>query len=113
MSPLALVVEDEAALRDIYNIILRKRHYDILEAGDGEQALHLLASHEPQVILLDMLLPYKDGAHIIDYLVANDRLGSLLIIIITAHARFAHYAGPNIRFLRKPIRPSDLDSVLP
>jgi two-component system response regulator RegX3 len=56
-----LVVEDEQSLRDPLVYLLQKEGYDILEAADGLQALELFKSGNPELILLDLMLPGLSG----------------------------------------------------
>ncbi len=56
-----LVVEDEQSLRDPLVYLLQKEGYEILEAADGLQALELFKSGNPELILLDLMLPGLNG----------------------------------------------------
>ena len=56
-----LLVEDEANLRHIIASYLRKENFIVIEAGDGEQALERFASDEFNLIILDVMLPKRNG----------------------------------------------------
>jgi two-component system response regulator MprA len=56
-----LVVDDEPAIRDALEMILTRRGYVVLFAGDGEEALGLVESQRPDLVILDVLLPFMDG----------------------------------------------------
>ncbi|NDH64941.1 MAG: DNA-binding response regulator, partial [Microbacteriaceae bacterium] len=56
-----LVVEDEQSLRDPLVYLLQKEGYDVLEAADGIQAIELFKSGNPELILLDLMLPGLSG----------------------------------------------------
>lgn len=58
-----LVVEDDQALNDAYQMILRSEHYAVLSASDGAAALSTIERHgsDPDVILLDLRMPVLDG----------------------------------------------------
>jgi CheY-like chemotaxis protein len=56
-----LIVEDENALNQAYQIILRQAGYTVVSAYDGEDALQKAASHTPDLILLDLRMPHMDG----------------------------------------------------
>lgn len=60
-SPRILVVDDEQAVRDLLVYNLKKAHYVVLTAGDGRQALELARQVQPDLILLDLMLPEVDG----------------------------------------------------
>jgi PAS domain S-box-containing protein len=68
-----LVVEDEAAVRDVVLRTLRMRGYKVLEAMDGPEALELLEGYDDQVDLLltDVVLPGIGGRHLAEQVVAN------------------------------------------
>jgi two-component system alkaline phosphatase synthesis response regulator PhoP len=59
--PRILVVDDEQAVLDLLVYNLRKAHYEVLTATDGRQALNLARQAEPDLILLDLMLPEIDG----------------------------------------------------
>lgn len=56
-----LVVEDELTLNEAYELILQKSGYDVLVAHDGDEALAITKEVEPDVILLDLRMPRKNG----------------------------------------------------
>lgn len=56
-----LVVEDEAILRDAYCQILTHEGYQVNQAADGEEALTIIKKFQPDLILLDILMPTMDG----------------------------------------------------
>ncbi len=59
--PRILVVEDEAPMRRFLRAALQAQGYRCLEAVDGAEGTRLLASHQPEVVLLDLGLPDRDG----------------------------------------------------
>ncbi|MEY4961446.1 MAG: hypothetical protein RLZZ249_143 [Actinomycetota bacterium] len=59
--PRVLVVEDEIGLREPLVYLLQKEGYDIIEAEDGNAAVELFRSHNPDLILLDLMLPGLSG----------------------------------------------------
>lgn len=107
MSHLALVVEDEAPLRTLYDIVLKGLNFEVLHAADGQQAIDILEEQSPQVILLDILLPKVNGAVVLDYLHMTPHLQSTPIIIVSAHAEFSRLSASAL-FLLKPVRPDDI-----
>jgi two-component system response regulator MprA len=68
-APRILVVDDERAIRDALHMILSRRGYEVLLACDGEEALEMVESAHPDLVILDVLLPYMDG------LTARDTIG--------------------------------------
>ena len=61
MENLVLVVDDEKPIVDIVKINLQKNGYNVIEAYDGNEAVAKALSEEPDLILLDVMLPGQDG----------------------------------------------------
>ncbi|MNM82161.1 Transcriptional regulatory protein WalR [compost metagenome] len=61
MSKTILIVEDKLLLREILKDYMLNEGYDVLEAGDGKQAMALFEQHPVDLILLDIMLPELDG----------------------------------------------------
>ena len=59
-----LVVDDEEPIAKILDFNLRKEGYDVIVANDGEKAVKLAFSEDPDLILLDLMLPEKDGMEV-------------------------------------------------
>jgi two-component system, OmpR family, response regulator VicR len=59
-----LVVDDEKPISDIVKFNLTKEGYEVLTAFDGEEALEIFAAEQPDLILLDLMLPQKDGLEV-------------------------------------------------
>lgn len=59
-----LVVDDEKPIADILKFNLEREGFDVICAYDGEEALELIQKKEPDLILLDIMLPHKDGMEI-------------------------------------------------
>jgi DNA-binding response OmpR family regulator len=80
-APRILVVDDEQAVLDLLVYNLRKAHYAVLTAVDGSQALQLARQAEPDLILLDLMLPEVDGLDVCRELRHTSKVP---IIMITA-----------------------------
>jgi two-component system response regulator VicR len=61
MAKKILIVDDEKSIVDILKFNLRKEGFETIEAYDGEAAIHIAQSQKPDLILLDVMLPEKDG----------------------------------------------------
>ena len=81
MTQRILVVDDEPAVRDLLAYNLRKAHYDVLTAADGRLALRLARESNPDLILLDLMIPEVDGLDVCREL---RKANSVPIIMITA-----------------------------
>lgn len=113
-----MLVEDQAATREMLARVLLRNGYDVLTAENGQQAFDVLFSFPlPDAILLDMLMPVLDGWHLLIRL-KGTRAGNVPIIttgtILTREwAVLEGCAG----FLKKPVDERDLldelQSVLP
>ncbi|HYA04488.1 MAG TPA: response regulator [Xanthobacteraceae bacterium] len=80
-----LVVEDDAAARDIMRQTIEKLSLPVAEAHDGRQALSWLADNSaPAAILLDLMMPEMDGFEVLDELAANAKWREIPVIVITA-----------------------------
>jgi CheY-like chemotaxis protein len=60
-----LIVEDNAPLRDMYVAFLHSHGYVLAEAGDGEAALSVAASFQPDLVFLDIMLPKLNGLEVL------------------------------------------------
>jgi len=81
-----LLVEDNEMNRDILSRHLKRRGFDYLLAGDGEQAVTLARSEKPDLILMDMNLPVKDGWSATQELKASPATRDIPIIALTAYS---------------------------
>ena len=81
--PLVLVVEDDAAIRNLISTTLETHNYKHRTAGNGEMALMEAVSHNPEVVLLDLGLPDMDGVEIIKKIRS---WSSMPIIVISARS---------------------------
>lgn len=84
--PRILLVEDNEMNRDMLSRRLKRREFEVDLAVDGQQALDMTSSSKPDLILLDMSLPVKDGWTVAQELKADDATKGIPIIALTAHA---------------------------
>ena len=80
-SRLVLVVDDEPMLRNLLSRLLRMEGYDVIEAEDGQTALGLIDARQPDLVLLDVMLPAKDG---LDTLGDLRRTSDVPVILVSA-----------------------------
>ncbi|TCP93385.1 two-component system phosphate regulon response regulator PhoB [Cricetibacter osteomyelitidis] len=85
MTEKILVVEDERAIREMIALYLSTRDYHIIEAGDYQSAVKNL-NENPQLILLDWMLPGRSGLQFIQYLKKQDEIQHIPIIMLTARS---------------------------
>ena len=84
MSISVLLVEDDAAIRDMITFSLRQAGFTCEALKDGESGLEWLKNQQPDMILLDWMLPGIDGIEFIRRLRANEFLASIPVIMLTA-----------------------------
>ncbi|MFA6365255.1 MAG: response regulator [Candidatus Paceibacterota bacterium] len=78
-----LIVEDEQALAKVLEEKLIKSGFEAKIAGDGEAALYAADVFKPEMILLDLILPKKDGFEVLKELKANPSLASIPVIVLS------------------------------
>ena len=81
-----LLVEDNEMNRDMMVRRLSRAGLDVLTAGDGQEALDIMVSERPEVVLMDMNLPILDGWTACRRAREDDRINEIPIIALTAHA---------------------------
>lgn len=108
-----LVVEDEAALRYIYDRILTGMGYKVLQAKNGQEAIDLLAVHTPVLVFLDMLLPHVSGLQVLEYIASQPHLAAMHIVIASSATEFEKYTRnyPSAEFRVKPILPTQIREI--
>ncbi|HIK42325.1 response regulator, partial [Thermoleptolyngbya sp. M55_K2018_002] len=79
-----LVVEDDPTNRDLLRQLLEKEHWQVIEAENGRVALEKLQTVQPELILLDLMMPELDGFGFVAELQRHEAWRSLPVIIITA-----------------------------
>ena len=111
-SPVAvLLVEDHADSRQMYAEFLRLQ-FTVVEAGDGVNALELMAQTRPDVVVTDLALPRMDGFELVRRMKADERLRDVPVIALSGfsgadHEERARQAGSSL-VLQKPCLPDDL-----
>jgi DNA-binding response OmpR family regulator len=81
--PLIIAVDDEETLLKLLRVNLTADGYDVLTASGGEEALELMKQHQPNLIVLDIMLPDLDGFQLLDIIREHS---DVPIIVLTARA---------------------------
>ncbi|HEY9074909.1 MAG TPA: response regulator [Anaerolineaceae bacterium] len=103
-----LVVEDIPNIREMLEITLRFKGYEVVSAADGEEALEIIKTSLPSLVITDILMPRMDGFTFIHTLRQDPRTRPLPVIVLSAtyttpeDKHFAMSLGA-VRFLEKPI----------
>jgi len=79
-----LIVEDELDLNELLTYRLEKDGYQVVGAESGEQAIKLLTTHQPDAILLDLMLPGMDGLEVCRIVKENSATANIPVIMLTA-----------------------------
>ena len=111
-----LLVEDNEMNKDMLSRILIKKGYEVVFAMDGQEAIDMAQSETPDVILMDMGLPVKDGLQATKEIKENSDTANIPVIALTANAMAEHRQealdGGCDEYETKPVRlPSLLEKI--
>ena len=79
-----LIVHDEESIREILKYNLEREKFEVFEAADGEEAIRLCTEHRPNLILLDIMLPKKDGVAVCKEIRYKLNMKEVPILMISA-----------------------------
>jgi len=82
--PVILVADDDPQILTMLSIRLTKRGYQVVEASDGLQTLKKARSEKPDLVLLDVMMPGKNGWEVAKELRSDETLRSIGIVMLTA-----------------------------
>jgi CheY-like chemotaxis protein/DNA-binding CsgD family transcriptional regulator len=109
-----LVVDDEADIRELVRLNLELDGHDVILAADGNEAIEFAVGEHPDVVILDVMMPEKDGWQVLAEMKASidPVIAEIPIIMLTARAddldRIRGSIEGAIRYLTKPFAPSEL-----
>ena len=111
-----LVVDDEEHIRNILEYNLRLEGFEVYLAEDGPTGLNIATTKEPDVILLDWMLPGMDGLKVLEKLKADQRTKSIPVFMLTAKRMMndvgkALYAGAD-DYIVKPFEAEELGEMV-
>jgi DNA-binding response OmpR family regulator len=78
-----LIIEDDEHIGRIYDIKLKKESFQTLMAGDGEKGFAMIAKEKPDLVLLDLMLPKKDGFWVLEEMKKKPALKKVNIIVLS------------------------------
>jgi putative two-component system response regulator len=114
MNERILVVDDEAAIREGLELLLARQGYHVRTALDGASALHECAEFRPDLILLDVMMPGRDGFDVCREIKSNAETRLIPVVLITGLSdksdRIRGIEAGADDFLSKPIDVSELDA---
>lgn len=79
-----MLVEDDKSLREIYSIRLVAEGYEVVSAGDGEEALAMAVKEKPDLVLSDVMMPKISGFDMLDILRSTPETKDIKVIMMTA-----------------------------
>ena len=87
MTHSVLVVEDEPNIVDSLSFLMKQAGYRVWIARDGDTALRMVASETPDLVLLDVMLPRRDGYQVCQAIRANPEWNGVRVIMLSAKGR--------------------------
>ena len=107
-----LVIDDEPPIRLLCRVNLEAEGMEVLEASDGPTGLEMARNDEPDVILLDVMMPGLDGWQVAEELIDGERTNAIPIVFLTARAEARDRARGldlgGIDYVTKPFNPVEL-----
>jgi CheY-like chemotaxis protein len=111
-----LICDNEEALRALVRGALEIEDYELVEARDGDESVALARAWEPDLIVLDMMMPGRTGLEVLNELRSESRFAATPVVMLTARAqaadRDAASAAGATEFLPKPFSPLALASLV-
>ena len=108
-----LICDDEPSLRELIRVSL-DGPYQFVEADDGEQALELARLVRPDVLILDMMMPRRNGLEVLSEMRQDDELSDIRVIVLTAQPATREQAvreGADIVMV-KPFEPEEIAAAV-
>jgi len=107
-----LVIDDEYAVRRLMKLFLERKGYQVLTAADGARGLILAKVKQPDIILLDLMMPKMDGHEVLQRLKSDPDTKDTHVIVVTAKSgdrdQVAAFRLGVLDYIEKPYRTADL-----
>ena len=107
-----LVIDDEAPIRLLCRVNLEAEGMEVVEASDGPTGLEKARVEQPDVVLLDVMMPGIDGWRVAEELLEDKRTRGIPIVFLTARAEFRDRARGldigGVDYVTKPFNPLEL-----
>jgi DNA-binding response OmpR family regulator len=114
--PLVLVVDDEPNILETLSFVLEMEGFRVATAEDGEQALAQIAALRPPVVVLDAMMPRRDGFDVCRTIKADPNLAGVHVVMLTAMGQKADreraLAAGADHFMTKPFDEEELLALL-
>ena len=116
MAKKILAVDDERSIVRLVQVNLQRAGYDVVTAFDGKEALEKVEAEQPDLVVLDVMMPYMDGFEVLQTLRKNPSTRELPVIMLTAKAQdadvFRGWQNGVDCYLTKPFNPMELISFV-
>jgi DNA-binding response OmpR family regulator len=111
-----LAVDDQPQIVRLIQVNLQKADFEVITAFDGDEALHKLREHRPDLVILDVIMPKRDGFEVLREIKSNAETRHIPVIMLTVKAQDADIfeglkEGAEL-YLPKPFHPTDLVSLV-
>jgi two-component system alkaline phosphatase synthesis response regulator PhoP/two-component system response regulator VicR len=107
-----LAVDDERHIVRLVEVNLQRAGYEVVTAFDGKEALEKVKSENPDLVVLDVMMPYMDGFEVLRNLKADPTTAEIPVIMLTAKAQdadvFRGWQSGVDCYLTKPFNPMEL-----
>lgn len=112
MAKTILAVDDERSIVRLVQVNLERHGYQVVTAFDGREAMEKIAANRPDLIVMDVMMPYMDGFSVLQELRRDPATRELPVIMLTAKAMdsdvFRGYQIGADCYLTKPFHPGEL-----
>ena len=100
-----LIVEDDKDMQDLLHLALTRRGYEVLLSPNGLDALYQAAALKPDLILLDLMMPWASGDAVLGFIRSTAQLKHTRVLVVSAHPNGAQIAEQLDAddFLAKPV----------
>jgi len=112
MAKKILAVDDERHIVRLVEVNLQRAGYEVVTAYDGKEALEKVKTENPDLVVLDVMMPFMDGFEVLRTLKANPETAEIPVIMLTAKAQdadvFRGWQSGVDCYLTKPFNPMEL-----
>lgn len=99
--PVIVIADDEAHIRLVVGEKFRSEGFTVIEARDGEEALELVRSHKPNVLVTDLQMPYMNGVELCTQVAADPTIAHIPALLLTARGHIVDPAQIEKSAIRK------------
>ncbi|MGB5848817.1 MAG: response regulator [Ignavibacteriaceae bacterium] len=107
-----IYAEDQESIARLVNFKLSKEGFDVILLNSGENVLEKAIEQKPVLILLDLMLPVKDGMTVLEELKSNDKVKNIPVIMLTVHGEeqkvMQAFNSGAVDYIEKPFSTDEL-----